>query len=248
MSVLPTLIAANIRNGYRNRAAVIVLLAFSIFFIAGFVALVCSLALQALLRSPEPDVAEVARYLALLAYGSGFIAMGMNVNIFTANSLVKEKAQRIHESILGGPVSEREFWMAKSLAIFLPGLAFSLLVSLAVLFGVDALIIAPRMGSLVSPFILFNGIALIPIMYFPLCCIVLFVSLVGNPVNGTVISNIAFSGLITVAINLVTRAGLDPGSLAFALGSLAVSLILGLLALALQTRLGKERIVLSCRS
>jgi hypothetical protein len=85
-------------------------------------------------------------------------------------------------------------------------------------------------------------------LFFPLSCLVILVGLAGNPVSGNVIANIAFSGLITLGINLVIRAGLDMASPAFALGNLALALLLGILALILQLRLSKERVVLSCRS
>jgi hypothetical protein len=248
MSCLPALIMAHIRDSYRRKAVALVMLCFSAFFVAGFVALICALVVLPLARSPDPDRGEVARYLALLVYGSGFIAMGMNLVIFTANTLVKEKAQRIYESILGGPVGVRELWMAKSLAIFLPALAISTAVSLATLLGVEGLIVAPRMGFLASSGMILNGLVLVPILFFPLSCLVILVGLAGNPVSGNVIANIAYSGLITLGINLVTRAGLDMASPAFALGNLALALLLGILALILQLRLSKERVVLSCRS
>ena len=248
MKSLVPLIGANLRNGYRNKAALGVMLAFSLFFIVGFVALIYALAILPQLKSTKPDASVVSRYLALLAFGGGFIAMGMNLNVFTANSLVKEKAQRIYESILGGPVGVREFWLAKSLAIFLPGLAFCEFVSIAILLGVGGLLIGPGLGPLVSPMMLFNVLALIPILYLPLGCLVILVGLVGNPVSGNVIANIAFSALITVAINLVTRGGVDMRSPAFAAWSLSLALAVGILVLVLQLRLSKERIVLSCRS
>lgn len=248
MSNLGALVAASIRNSYRLKGPVLVILGFSAFFIAGFVALICFLVLLPQTRSLEPDAATVARYLALLVYGSGFIAMGMNLNVFTANPLVKEKAQRIYESILAGPVPVRRLWLAKSLGVFLPGFVIGEAFALAVFLGVEALVIAPRMGFLASPAMLLSGLFLIPILYFPLTCLVILVGLKGNPVSGTVISNIAFSGLIAVSMNLVTRAGLDVGSAAFALGHLALAAVLGILVLILQFRLSKESVVLSCRS
>lgn len=248
MRRLASLIAAHIRESYRHKAVVIVMLGFSVFFIAAFIALVCFFAILPQARSLEPNSGEVSRYLALLVYGSGFIAMGMNLIIFTANILVKEKAQRIYESILGGPVGVRKLWLAKSLGVFLPGLAFCEIIAIAAFLGVDALIIAPRMGFLASPAMLLNGLALVPIVYFPFCCLVILVALAGNPVSGNVIANIAFTILITLAINLVTRAGLDMGSAAFALGNIALAAALGMLVFVLQLRLSKERVVLSCGS
>jgi ABC-2 type transport system permease protein len=248
MSNLSALVAASLRNSYRNKAVALVMLGFSAFGIAILDALVCALAILPELRSPDPDADKVAAYLAMIAYGTGFIAMGMNLNVITANTLVREKAQRIYESILGAPVSVRKLWLAKSLAIFLPGIALCEAFSLTTLLGFDALLIAPVTGSLLSPAMLFSALALIPILYFPLCCLVILVGLEGNPVSGNVIANVAFSAILTLALNLVTRAGMDMRSPAFALGNLALAALLGLLVLSLQRGLTKERVVLSCRS
>lgn len=245
MRKLQPLIAANFRNSYRNRTVVLVMLGFCLFGIAILDVLVYALALRPLFASPGPDAALAARYLAMLAYGTGFIAMGMNLTIFTANILVKEKAQRIHESILAGPVTVRGLWMAKTLALFIPGLALCELMSLATILGFDALAFAPRMGFLASPQMIVNVLVLLPMLFFPLYCLVILVGLVGNPVSGNVIANVAFSGILTLVLNLVTRAGLDLGGSGFALGSLGLAAVLGILVFALQGRMSKERVILS---
>ena len=190
----------------------------------------------------------MTRYLGLIVYGSGLLAMGMNLNVFTANNLVKEKTQRLFESILAGPVEARTLWLAKSLAVFLPGLVLCETFAIVSLLGVNALIVTPRMGFLASPTMIFNGLALVPILYFPLCCLVLLVGLSANPISGNVIANVAFSALVTLVINLVARGGLDVGSSAFTLAHLALAGGVGVLVLVLQLRLTKERVVLSSRT
>lgn len=184
----------------------------------------------------------------MIVYGTGLFAMGINLNVFTANNLVKEKAQRLFESILAGPVGVRTLWMAKSLAVFLPGLVLSEAFAIGSFLGVNALIIAPRMGFLASPTMIFNGLALVPILYFPLCCLVLLVGLSANPISGNVIANIAFAALVTLVINLVSRAGLDVGSSVFTLVHLGLAGGVALLVFVLQLRLTKERVVLSSRT
>jgi hypothetical protein len=248
MRGLTPIIVAHIRNSYRLKVAVIVMFGLSVLLIAGLIALVCVLAIVPATRSAGPNAAEVSRYLALIVYGTGLLAMGMNINVFTANNLVREKAQRLVESILAGPVGVRTLWMAKSLAVFLPGLVLCEAFAIAAFLAVNTLIVAPRMAVPISPAMIFNGLALVPILYFPLCCLVLLVGLTGNPISGNVIANIAFSVLVTLVINLVTRGGLDVGSSLFTLLHLALTGVVGLTVLALQLRLTKERVVLSCKA
>jgi len=116
------------------------------------------------------------------------------------------------------------------------------------LVAVNSLFVTPRIGFLAPAAMIFNGLALVPILYFPLCCLVLLVGLSANPISGNVIANVAFSVLVTLVINLVARAGFDVGSSAFALAHLALAGGVGLLVLVLQPRLTKERIVLSSRT
>ena len=146
MSGLVTLIAANLRNSYRLKAAVFVMFGLSVLLIAGLIALVCALAIVPEMQSPSPNAAKVTRYLGLIVYGSGLLAMGMNLNVFTANNLVKEKTQRLFESILAGPVEARTLWLAKSLAVFLPGFVLCEAFAIVSLLGVNALFVTPRMG------------------------------------------------------------------------------------------------------
>lgn len=248
MSRFNVLVRAFIRNSYRQKAVFLVMTGLALLLLGVMAALVCKLAILPQLRASAPDAAVVARYLSLLAFGAAFIAMGMNLNVFTANSLVKEKAQGLYESILAAPVGATRFWLAKGLAVFLPGLALCEAFAGAVYLGVDLLLVAPRLGFLASPWMLAAAFILVPLLYFPLCLLVILVGLVGNPVSGNVIANVAFSAIITVLINLVARAGIDPGSAGFALACLAAAVAEGVLVLALGRGLTKERVILSCKA
>jgi hypothetical protein len=248
MKDLRPLIAAHFRNSYRQKGPVIVMICLAALLIAALVALVCGLALMPELKAQAPDGAKIARYFALLVYGTGLLAMGMNLTVFTSNNLVREKEQRIYETILGGPVSASRLWMAKSLAVFLPGFALCELTSLATFLAVKALVVGSALPPGASPLLLANGLVLVPLLYFPLACLVILAGLAGNPVSGTVLSNVVYACLISLLINLATRAKLDVGSAGFALASLSVSGLLGILALVLGRGLTKERIILSSRS
>jgi ABC-type Na+ efflux pump permease subunit len=248
MSNLVPLIVAHLRNSYRLKGAVFVMVSMTVLLIAGLIALVCVLAIVPETRSASPNEAKVARYLGLIVYGSGLLAMGMNLNVFTANNLVKEKAQRLFESLLAAPVGICQLWMAKSLAVFLPGLVLCEAFAIASLLGVNALIIVPRMGFLASPTMILNGLALVPLLYFPICGLVILVGLAANPILGNVIANITVQIVATLVANLVIHTRLDPGSFLFTMVHLALAVALGLVVLALWPRLTKERVVLSCKA
>jgi ABC-2 type transport system permease protein len=248
MSGLSTLVGAFFRNSYRQKAVFLVMLGLALLLLAVMVSLVCLLAIAPELASPTPDASAVGRYLSLLAFGTAFIVMGMNLNVFTANSLVKEKAQGLYESILATPVGVGRFWTAKSLAVSLPGLVLCEACAAAVYLGVDLFLVLPRLGFLASPWMLVSGFVLVPVLYWPLCRLVILVGLVGNPVSGNVIANVAFAALITILINLVARGGVDPGSPVFALACAVVALAEWIVVLLLGRGLTKERVILSCKA
>jgi len=248
MNGLSVLVGTFFRNSYRQKAVLAVMAGLALLLLAVLVALVSTLAIAPLLRSASPDVAAVSRYLSLLAFGAAFIGMGMNLNVFTANSLVKEKAQGLYESLLATPVGVRRFWSAKSLTVFLPGLAIGEAMALAVYLGVDLLLVAPRLGFLASPGMLVAAFVLVPLVYLPLSYLVILVGLVGNPVSGNVIANVVFSGLITILINVVARGGVSPESPGFALACASVAVAEAVLVLVLGRGLTKERVILSCKA
>ncbi len=248
MSALETLIAANFRNSYRRPTALAVWLGLAALLMAGMVVPVLVLGVLPELRSASPNVPKVTHYLGLIAYGSGLLAMGLNLNVFSANNLVREKTQRLFESILAAPVAARTLWLAKTLAVFLPGLVLCDLCASACLLAVNALVIVPHVGAVGSPALVLAGLALVPLVYLPLSGLVLQLALAGNPVTANVVANAVFSASIAIIINLTVRGSLDVASPGFAWAHVVVAAGLGLLVLGLQLRLTRERIVLSCRA
>jgi ABC-2 type transport system permease protein len=217
------------KNNYRRKDAVIVMIVLAVFLYAIMIILICFLALIPMIRSADPDRDGIQRYFNLIVYGTCFLVMGMNLNVFTANNLVKEKAQRIVESILAAPVGVRRMWLARSLAVFIPGLVLSEVFSLITYFAFNCFIIAPRVGFIISPLLIVNGFIIVPLLYFPLSCLVILVGLTGNPISGNIIAQVYYSALITVVINLVVRADINVGSVHCAIITLSLSVFTVLL-------------------
>jgi ABC-2 type transport system permease protein len=247
VSGLRTLVAASMRSHARLKVAVLLTLGLSVFLIAGLIALVGLLVIVPQARSPKPNTSELARYLGLVVYGSGLLTMGLTLNVFTANNLVKEKNQRLFESVLAAPVGARTLWLARTLAVFLPGLALCEVSAAASLLVVNAFFLTLGLPVFAPASTVVCGLLLVPVLYFPLCGVVLLTGLCGNPVSGNVIANVALSAVLTLVINLVVRAGMDVGSFSFALVHLTVAGGMAVVLIVLQPRLTKERIVLSSR-
>ena len=57
--------------------------------------------------------------------------------VFSAYAIIMDKAKRTLESLLATPVSLRQIWLGKSLAVALPSVAIALLVSLLALLAMN---------------------------------------------------------------------------------------------------------------
>ena len=57
------------------------------------------------------------------------------MNVFAFQSMTKEKSRGNIESLLATPVSVKNIWVAKSLAVFIPGMVLGEILTLAALLG-----------------------------------------------------------------------------------------------------------------
>ena len=96
-----------------------------------------------------PDPAEILRMLIPnLVLGMGgilavSIAYLMPIWVFGSTQMTREKASRTVESVLATPLTPIEFWLGKSLALFVPG-------TIMALFGSAAFVLVPQAWASVA--------------------------------------------------------------------------------------------------
>jgi ABC-type Na+ efflux pump permease subunit len=161
---------------------------------------------------------------------------------------VREKTRGVIESLLVTPLRVNDIWFAKSFAVYLPGLVFSWVLTLISLFTVNAVLIVPKIGFLINPWIVVSSFIGVPLIYLFLTLLVHLVGLVGNPISGNVIAQVFLPVYATLVINLGVRSILEVTSWLFFLINLIIAIIAGIAVLFLKQYLNKERIVLSGRS
>jgi ABC-type Na+ efflux pump permease subunit len=241
------LLITSIRNNFRSKGAVFVWITLSLMLSIILATAGCLFLLAPAVEAKVPDRGAVGRYLSLIVYFACLMGVGLALNVFTAQPLVKEKAQRTIESLLATPLKVKDIWLAKSLAVFLPGLLVGEVLALIALIAVNYIYIVPKMGFLITPWMAISSFVAVPAMYFSLGLLVYLVGLAGDAIAGNVIAQVFLSGIAALMINLGARNVLDPTLSLFTWVNLLIAAVLGIVVLALHPLLTKERIVLSCR-
>jgi ABC-2 type transport system permease protein len=171
--------------------------------------------------------------------------LGMVIcSVFSAFSIAIDKVKRTLESLLATPLSLRQIWLGKSLAVALPGVAVGLLISLLVLLAMNLMVVVPAVGSFVMPDVisLLTGLIIVPLMAFLVVSLVGFIQLI---VTDPRIANFAFI-VAFLAVYISTFTNLLPsGNLTIAY--LIATVFLGVLILFLSRFLTVERVVLSSK-
>ena len=165
-------------------------------------------------------------------------------SILTAYSVAMDKAKRTMESLLATPLSLRQVWLGKSLAVALPGVAIAILVSLLVFLAMNLAIAVPNVGGFIIPsaLSLVTGLVIIPVMAFVVVALVSFLQLI---MSNQRLANLAFIGIFFAIYFLsVTRLG---SSWDFSLIYLVATVFLAVVTLFLTRFLTKERVILSSK-
>jgi ABC-2 type transport system permease protein len=245
MSRSGAIIVTDLRNDLRSRALVIVLL--------GIVAL-CVVAAGVIagrfIIAPAVDAgrsADTLGYdLGLVAYVTAFVLTGVTYCVLFSVPLAREKARGAIESLLATPAGVRQVWLAKSAALFLPGVVLGTLLPLCLTLFISYAYLRPRYGFVLNLWLALCTYIAVPLVYFALSLLIHVVGLRGRTVDANVIAIIFVSGATALMSNLATRQTLDATSWPFLAANLGLAAALAAAALLLLPSLSKERIVASC--
>jgi hypothetical protein len=101
---------------------------------------------------------------------------------FSGLPITKEKVNGNIECLLATPLSPRELWMGKCLAIILPAYAVSVIATLLVVLAVNFITIIPVADRFVLPVpVLLTGFVINPLLFFGLLSFMVIISLANNP-------------------------------------------------------------------
>lgn len=189
----------------------------------------------------QPLVGILALLLALMFML--LFCIQMNVPVMT------EKMTRSIESLLCTPVTLRQIWLGKSLAMALPSVVLGLLFTFGGIAGINQFFIVPELGSFIMPGAapLVAILVAVPLIVFFISSLVVALQLV----TGSAWITAALGGLMGLIFGL----GFGFSSvLSFSSGAwnivficLGVAAVLALVTIFLSPRLTKEKVVLSSK-
>ena len=235
----------SIRNNLKSKALTIVFVCITLMIVAGLTLFFCLLLITPAMDTSVPDRTQLELYLSLIMYTTCLICLGINLNVFAFQSMTREKSRGNIESLLATPLKVKDIWIAKSLAVFIPGLVLGEVLTLITLVAVNYIYFVPRIGFLFTPWIAVSSFLAVPLIYLCLSLLVHLIGLTGKPATGNVIVQIFLPVIMTLMINLTVRHILDAASWPFTLANLGLAAAIIIIVIFLQPRLTRERIVLS---
>ena len=75
------------------------------------------------------------------------------MNVFAFQSMTREKSRGNIESLMATPLSVKDIWIAKSLAVFIPGMVLGEILTLAALLAVNYIYFVPKIGFIYTHWI-----------------------------------------------------------------------------------------------
>ena len=234
-------------DAFRSRSTyiyIVVLIFLTFNYFSGYNALVGALTQQ---KASSQEIYDQSRiFLNGLANVVPMINSIFVCSIFATYSVVVEKAKRNIESLMVTPVSLRQIWMGKTLAVTLPSVIIGLAVAIIGYVILNYWVIIPQTGRFISPepLAIVTAIIVVPVLIFAVVSLVLYLQLV--------ISNPRIANLVFFAIFFVLIFGVNalPGfgiRLDFSLVYLAVIVICAAVAYFLSRSLTKEKVILSSK-
>ena len=168
MSDIAGIITPSILNNFRHKAVTITFISVLLICLVAAVAAFCILLIAPAIEAESPDRSELELYLNVVLYAACLIGVGINMNVFAFQSMTREKARGNIESLLATPLKVSDIWIAKSLAVFLPGLVLGEIFTLITLIAVNYIYFVPQIGFLFTPWMFINGFVVVPVIYLSL--------------------------------------------------------------------------------
>jgi len=186
-------------------------------------------------------------YLSTLAYILPLMFSNFICSIFANYAVIVDKAKRNIESLMANPVSIKQIWMGKSLAVTLPSIGIGIGMAIISYLVLDIGFVMPKTGSFILPSIIsiLSAVIIVPVLLFVIVAIVTYIQLtITNPRVG----NFVFSGVfIILLIGGEALLGLGLSTNYLALIYLIMILVCAGIVYLLSFSLTKERVLLSSK-
>lgn len=245
MGKIMTIVQRDLREALRSRATyfyLVFLLLVSFPYMESFSSIIDSVA-------QGGEAAEVrlaaGTFLDSISYMLPLIFTMLLCSVLAAYSVAMDKAKRNMESLLATPLSLRQIWLGKSLAVALPGVVIAILVSILAILALNLAVAVPKTGEFIVPgaLSLLTALIIVPLMAMAVVSLVILLQLItSNPR----LANLAFVGMF-LAIYFISITGFGT-SWNFAVIYLVTIACLVLVNVLLARLLTRERVILSSKA
>jgi len=186
--------------------------------------------------------------IGLIAYFLPLFILMTFIWAFAFLTIIQEKVKGNIESLLATPLSPKEIWVGKSIAIFLPGYIISIITTLIILLTVNFIVIIPATGNFMLPApLLLISFLINPLLFLALLLFIVLFSLANNPDIAIAPSFLVGFGLM-IGIPLGVATGvINLASWSFMLWCLGGAIIFWAADFGFYHLLTKENIVLSSK-
>jgi ABC-2 type transport system permease protein len=239
------IITSGIKNNINYKIHMTVYIIVTMMLVFAIVAAFAILAISPEMEKEIPDRARMELFLGIIMYVTSILFMGINLNAFAFLTMTKEKSRGNIESLLATPLSAGSIWLAKSIAVFIPGFVIGEILTFIVMIIINYMYFVPRLGFLINPWIAVSSFIAVPLIFLGLSMLSHLVGLTGKPASGNVIVQIFLPVFSSLMINLAVHNVLEINSWSFTAVNLGTAAVMAIIMVSLKNRLTKERIVLS---
>lgn len=236
---------SSIKNNLKSKVLTVVFVCITLMIAVGLALFICLLLIAPAMNASVPDRTQLELYLSLIMYTTCLICLGINMNVFAFQSMTREKSRGNIESLMATPLGVKDIWIAKSLAVFIPGMVLGEILSLAALLAVNYIYFVPKIGFVYTHWIGLSGFLVAPLIYLCISLLAHLIGLTGKPATANIVVQIFFQIVLILMINLAIRNILDAASWPFTLANFGLAAIIAFIVIFLKPRITRERIVLS---
>ena len=247
MNKLWVIAKKDIRESFRSRSTYLYIV---ILFVLGFSYLTSFSAGVNKLTEAHLSAAELKSGVQLILNSFAAVLPVMFsiwiCTIFATYSVVVEKAKRNIESLMVTPVSLKEIWMGKTLAVTLPSVIIGLGAAIVVYIFLGMTKVSPLVGSFLFPdaLTIVTAVILVPLLVFSMVSVVIYLQLtISNPR----FANFIFMGLFFLlffGMNAMAGLGVNVNFPEIILGVIILCCAVSLLV---SRSLTKEKVLLSSK-
>ncbi len=237
----------DIREAFRSRSTyiyIVIMIVLSFSYLSSYNTLINSLARQNADLATKREASRI--FLSSLAYTLPMMYSILVCTIFATYSVIVDKAKRNIESLMATPLSLKQIWLGKTLAVALPSVIIGLGVAILGYVIINVTRVVPATGNFITPDVLavVSALILVPLLIFAVVSIVIYLQLV---ISNPRIANLAFTAIFLIlffGVNVLTSLGINVN---FSLVYLGVIILCGGLSFLLSPSLSKERVLLSSK-